>query len=96
MVGPLVPEAFHALVCGRVQGVGYRYSCYHEARRLGLSGWVRNRPDGDVEVWAEGNAEKLDAFLQWLRRGPPGARVDQVQYDKCRPAGTYRDFRIER
>jgi acylphosphatase len=96
MVGPSAAGAFHALVCGRVQGVGFRCSCYYEARRLGLSGWVRNRPDGDVEIWAEGDTEKLDAFLQWLRRGPPGARVDQVQYDTCRPAGMYRDFRIER
>jgi acylphosphatase len=79
-----------------VQGVGFRYACYHEARRLGLSGWVRNKVNGDVEVWAEGDGEKLEAFLQWLRRGPPGARVDQFRYDMCGPAGTYRDFRIER
>ncbi|MDR2258701.1 MAG: acylphosphatase [Treponema sp.] len=96
MTAPLPPAAFHALVGGRVQGVGFRYSCCHEARRLGLSGWVRNKTNGDVEVWAEGDKEKLDAFLQWLRQGPPGARVDQVHYDRCRPAGTYRDFRIER
>jgi acylphosphatase len=96
MVAPLPPAAFHALVYGRVQGVGFRYSCYHEARRLGLTGWVRNKPDGNVEVWAEGNKEKLDLFLQWLRRGPPGARVDQVRYDICPPAGTYRIFEIGR
>ncbi|MDR2257894.1 MAG: acylphosphatase [Treponema sp.] len=96
MVAPLPPAAFHALVSGRVQGVGFRYSCYHEARRLGLTGWVRNNMDGGVEVWAEGAKEKLESFLQWLRRGPPGARVDQVRYDTCRPAGTYRDFGIER
>jgi acylphosphatase len=52
--------------------------------------------NGDVEVWAEGGREKLDSFLQWLRRGPPGGRVDQVHYDMCRPAGIYRDFEIER
>jgi acylphosphatase len=48
-----------------------------------------------VEVWAEGNTEKLETFLQWLRRGPPGARVDQVQYDMSRPAGIRQDFEIE-
>jgi acylphosphatase len=95
MVNPVPPSAFHALVRGRVQGVGFRYSCYHEARRLGLSGWVRNTPDGEVEVWAEGPREKLDTLLLWLRQGPPGARVDGVQYDMCRPAGTYRGFGIE-
>ncbi|MDR1899291.1 MAG: acylphosphatase [Treponema sp.] len=95
MVDPVPPAAFHALVGGRVQGVGFRYTCCHEARRLGLSGWVRNRIDGDVEVWAEGSQEKLDSFLQWLHRGPPGARVDGVRCDRCRPTGKYRNFGIE-
>jgi acylphosphatase len=95
MVGPVPPSAFHAIVGGRVQGVGFRYTCCHEARRLGLSGWVRNRTDGDVEVWAEGSGEKLDALLQWLRRGPPGARVDEVRYDRCPPAGRYRNFSVK-
>jgi acylphosphatase len=95
MTAPIPPAAFHALVSGRVQGVGFRCSCCHEARRLGLSGWVRNNPNGEVEVWAEGDKEKLETFLQWLRRGPPGARVDQVRYDMRRPAGS-RGFGIER
>ncbi|MDR1239573.1 MAG: acylphosphatase [Treponema sp.] len=91
MVGP---AALRALVQGRVQGVGFRYTCCHEARRLGLSGWVRNRADGTVEVWAEGSREKLDLLLHWLRQGPPGARIDQVQYDMRRPTGTCRGFTI--
>jgi acylphosphatase len=95
MVSPHAPAALHARVTGRVQGVGFRYSCCHEARRLGISGWVRNNMDGDVEVWAEGAGEKLDAFLVWLRQGPPGARVDAVHYDRCRPTGRYREFGIE-
>jgi acylphosphatase len=88
------PAAFSALVSGRVQGVGFRYSCYHEACRLGISGWVRNTRDGDVEVWAEGNRGKLERFLEWLRRGPPGARVDSVQTGAAAPAG-YKGFAIE-
>jgi acylphosphatase len=87
-------SAFHAKISGRVQGVGFRYSCYHEARRLGLSGWVRNEFNGDVEVWAEGRAEKLDRLLQWLHRGPPGARVDSVDCTRRQSAG-YRGFEIE-
>jgi acylphosphatase len=87
-------QAFSARVLGRVQGVGFRYTCYQEARRLGLAGWVRNTASGDVEVWAEGPREKLDRFLEWLRRGPPGARVDQLHYDMTVPAH-YRDFVIE-
>jgi acylphosphatase len=86
--------AIRARVIGRVQGVGFRYTCWHEARRLGLSGWVRNEPDGSVEVWAEGGAEKLDRFVQWLRQGPPGARVDSLDCEKRQAAG-YRDFGIE-
>ncbi|MDR1575023.1 MAG: acylphosphatase [Treponema sp.] len=86
--------AFHAQVSGRVQGVGFRYTCYTEARRLGLSGWVRNEYNGDVAVWAEGAGEKLDSLLRWLQRGPPGARVDQVRCEKRLPAGC-RAFEIK-
>jgi acylphosphatase len=86
--------AVYAHVSGRVQGGGFRYSCRNEARRLGLSGWVRNEYSGDVEVWAEGSAEKLEKFVQWLRRGPPGARVDSLDCEK-RPAAGYRGFGIE-
>ncbi|MDR2134707.1 MAG: acylphosphatase [Treponema sp.] len=89
-------KAFFIRISGRVQGVGFRYTCYNEARRLGICGWVRNNGNGDVEVWAEGSAEKLECFLRWLRRGPPGARVDSTDCDMRQPTGTYRDFGIER
>jgi acylphosphatase len=87
--------AFSACVRGRVQGVGFRYTCLHEARLRGICGWVRNTPGGDVEVWAEASKEKLDAFLQWLRRGPPHARVDAVDYTFQTPTGAYGDFDLE-
>jgi acylphosphatase len=80
---------------GRVQGVGFRYSCLCEGRRLGLLGWVRNSPDGSVEVWAEGPAARLDALIAWLRHGPPYARVDRLDYEKRPPRGAYRDFMVE-
>jgi acylphosphatase len=90
------PVALHITVSGRVQGVGFRYSCYAEARRLGLKGWVRNTPDGDVELWVESPSEEaLEAMLQWLdQKGPPHARIDSLRYDRARPGG-YRDFLIE-
>lgn len=90
------PEAgaFFARAEGRVQGVGFRYACMREAQRFGLSGWVKNTPEGDVEVWAEGPEEKLDAMLRWLRRGPPGARVDTLRYEICAPTGQYREFGV--
>jgi acylphosphatase len=87
--------AFRALVSGLVQGVGFRWSASDRANSLGLSGWVRNLADGRVEVLAEGRPEDLEAFARWLRRGPPGSRVDRVDSESVPPAGTYRGFRIE-
>jgi acylphosphatase len=90
-----VKAAFFARVRGRVQGVGFRFACLREARLRGISGWVRNTPEGGVEVWAEGPKDKLEIFLQWIRNGPAGARVDDVDYSLQPPAGTYKNFRIE-
>jgi acylphosphatase len=93
--GKTVLTALHVVVGGRVQGVGFRYSCYTLARRLGLGGWVRNTPDGDVEVWLEGPAgERLDTMLEWLRQGPPSARVDRFRCDSVQPANASREFSI--
>ena len=86
--------AFFTRVRGRVQGVGFRYSTYREARRLRLSGWVRNAADGSVEVWAEGPPEKLSLLLAWLNRGPQFSRVDTVEKEDKAPKG-YEDFFIE-
>lgn len=66
-------------VSGRVQGVGYRASLQHEARRLGVGGWVRNRTDGTVEALLQGSQEAVDAVIAWARRGPPGSRVSSVE-----------------
>ena len=87
-------SAFSVRIEGRVQGVGFRYACMNEGQRLGLTGWVRNTPDGDVEVWAEGTKEKLEILLRWLNRGPPCARVDTVHYQACLFTGKYKNFRV--
>jgi acylphosphatase len=90
------PEgAFHALVSGSVQGVGFRYSACREALRLGLVGWVRNLSDGDVEVWAEGGGAALADFREWLEEGPPGAWIRSVDTKKVEPTGRYAAFSIE-
>jgi acylphosphatase len=74
-------KRFRAIVSGRVQGVGYRASAAYEARRLGVQGWVRNRPDGTVEVDAQGDQTVLETFLVYLRQGPLGARVKLVDVE---------------
>jgi acylphosphatase len=88
-------SAFSARIRGRVQGVGFRYTCRNEARRLGLVGWVQNTWDGDVEVWSEGPQEKQEIFLKWLSHGPSRAQVTAVQYNPQMPTGKYQDFSIK-
>jgi acylphosphatase len=83
------------LIVGRVQGVGFRYTAAREARRLGLTGLVRNRPDGCVEVTAEGDRASLELFLRWLRRGPAGAHVREAQVDWVPGTGAYSGFDVE-
>ncbi len=68
----------HFLIRGRVQGVGFRWFVQREASELELRGWVRNTEDGDVEVVAAGGPEDLNEFRGSLRRGPRGARVDNL------------------
>jgi len=77
----------HAWISGRVQGVGFRFFTEHVARRYRVSGFVRNLPDGRVEVIAEGDQAVLETFLNELRRGPAGARVMELQVAWERPAG---------
>ena len=68
-------------VSGRVQGVAFRFSLSREAQGLGLTGWVRNTPDGRVVFLASGAPESVKALLDWARRGPPLARVDALQVE---------------
>ncbi len=69
----------HVRVTGVVQGVGYRWFVRERARRLGLAGWVRNLPDGSVEVVACGDHGQLDLLRGELQRGPDGAMVDELE-----------------
>ncbi|MET1052217.1 MAG: acylphosphatase [Mycetocola sp.] len=83
----------HALISGRVQGVGFRYWARGEAERLGVRGWVRNRADGSVEAELEGDPAAVGAMLDSLRHGPPGAVVDGIDVTD-RPPGGDPGFRI--
>jgi acylphosphatase len=69
----------HVIVAGRVQGVGFRFFVRQHARTLDLRGWVKNQPDGSVEVAAEGSQESVDTLRDLLAEGPPGARVEEVR-----------------
>lgn len=82
------------LVSGRVQGVFFRASTRDQARRLGLRGYARNLPDGRVEVVVAGATQALAALGQWLRHGPPQARVDALQRDEADPAAVGQGFDI--
>lgn len=86
--------AVHLYVAGLVQGVGFRDFTRREARRLGVVGWVRNLPDGRVEIWAEGSASALAALVEQVRRGPRGARVTAVQEQPASPTGAFSDFEV--
>lgn len=82
------------VVSGHVQGVSFRYYTEQRARSLGLDGWVRNLPDGSVEIVAEGDTERLLQLAQWARKGPPAARVSDVQMEYLPAANDVRGFRI--
>ena len=73
------------LISGRVQGVGFRYFTHVAAGREHLHGWVRNLPDGRVEIVAEGEPEALERFERQVRTGPPGARVSDVDVNDALP-----------
>ena len=69
----------HVFVSGRVQGVFFRYETRQLARRVGVTGWIRNLPDGRVEAVFEGEKDAVEQMIEFCRRGPPAARVDKVE-----------------
>ena len=86
----------HCFISGRVQGVSYRAYTQREAMQLSLTGWVRNCPDGRVELEAEGEEAALQQLLAWCRQGPPAAIVAEVEMQWDADAGAYRTFDIRR
>lgn len=84
----------HCLIRGRVQGVYFRAATQDEAKTLGLTGWVRNRDDGNVECVAQGPQDKLDALLAWLAHGPRAAKVTQVESEWQPETERFNNFRI--
>jgi acylphosphatase len=84
----------HLIISGRVQGVGFRFSAYDEAKDLALAGWVRNLYSGEVEIVAEGSRENLQMLSAWAHLGPPSARVTEVREEWLEFIGEFVEFRI--
>ena len=92
MIGRLMAEKrLHLTISGRVQGVFFRASTKETARSLDLRGWVKNLADGRVAAVFEGDEEALLRMLDWCRRGPPGADIEQ---EGLEGRGEFRDFRV--
>ncbi len=88
------PSARHAVVHGRVQGVGFRYWARSTASGLRLTGWVRNLENGTVELFFQGKQENMEQFELLLQKGPPGASVSRVDSRPVVPRGSYTRFSI--
>ena len=86
--------ALQAIVYGRVQGVFFRSFVTRQAEELALTGYVRNMPEGAVEVWAEGERDKLEELIGYLKVGPPAARVRKVVANWSGYSGSYTDFDV--
>ena len=90
----MVEKRVHIYVTGMVQGVSFRYYTLQEAVRCGVTGWVRNLPDGRVEAVIEGDEAGVDRLVEWCREGPRSARVDQLEVLPETPTGEFQVFRI--
>jgi len=88
-------DAYHIIVTGRVQGVGFRYYTKRKADKLFLKGWVQNLGDGSVEIFVEGAVEGINAFMEWCHYGPSSAEVKKLDYSKSNPE-EFTDFLIRR
>ncbi len=82
------------IISGRVQGVFFRANTQEMARKIGLTGWVRNLPNGKVEAVFEGSREKIERAIEWCKRGPRLARVDNVEVTWEEYKGEFKDFKI--
>lgn len=87
-------QRIEAVVCGYVQGVGFRAFARRQARALGLTGWVRNGVDGCVHVVAEGDRSDLLALVNALQRGPSEAEVQDVEVEWQPYGGAFADFEV--
>lgn len=88
-------QGIHLIVKGEVQGVNFRYYTQRKARSLGITGSVRNLPDGDLEIFAEGEEMQLMDLAVWAKVGSPSSFVDEVITEKREYDGKWFDFHID-
>ncbi|BBA33105.1 acylphosphatase [Methylocaldum marinum] len=91
-----MPKRIHVFVSGLVQGVFFRAATRERAVALGIKGWVRNLPDGRVEILAEGASDRIAEFLDWCASGPPRAKVDALEVIDEIPSGGFVSFEVQR
>lgn len=82
------------VISGRVQGVFFRQSAKNEAEKLGITGWIRNNPDGTVEIEAQGDHVQLEEFIKWCKKGPQFANVNNLDVEWRKKQKNFEDFKI--
>lgn len=85
---------FHLWIYGQVQGVFFRRSAKLKAEELCVCGWVKNLDDGNVEIMAEGEKRKVNEFIKWCKKGPPFAKVENVEVEELKGVEGFSDFSI--
>jgi len=86
--------AKHILVKGEVQGVFFRKTAKQVAERLNITGWVKNTDEGDVEIFAQASGDKVDELIEWCKKGPPRAEVEEVKVTDAKPDTSIKHFSI--
>ena len=84
----------YILIGGRVQGVGFRYFAQHKAVELNITGWVKNTPDGKVEIEASGETQNLDTFIEWMKIGPSRAVIQTFSASDIHPLRNFSNFTV--
>jgi acylphosphatase len=87
-------KSIYIILTGRVQGVGFRYFAQHKAEELQIKGWVRNTPDGKVEIEASGETQMIEIFTDWMKVGPARAVVKTFSVAEITPTRTFTNFII--
>ncbi len=87
-------KRIHLIISGHVQGVGFRYFCLEQAKRLGLVGYARNQKDGSVEVEAQGPDNKLEQFINDLSKAPRHARITNIERAEAVVSSSEKEFQV--